>query len=949
MRIKKNMSKKHSCIFILAMMLAITSCNKNSELSEIATSNIEPNTSIETSTSFISTTNSANSFIETSLTNIPTSNIEKQAISKNGKSNNYIVIDDIVYYTDRETGIYSISTQGYNLKKISNEVPWKIFVKDDEIIFATDNLYAIKTNGSNIRKIANLPTEIYDFQVYNDNIYYTIDNTSNYFERLDLYKVSLDGKNQKLILKGIENYCFDENNNLFYMEVVDKNREIPEDPYGNSYNFNIFNITTETQKTITSLLEEDELASGISDMFYSNGLIFFITSGHTDSNSFYCVKEDGGNLKLINYCVYKFIIYNNDYYVETYDLGIGRHQLYKYEKKDFLNSENLKENIEKYEIEYNIIDFQIFNNKLYTSKNNYWFISDLDGANKRILADFNSLNVPVDNDMFSYTFTYFNNYPILYVDDEYTYFLGGYIKNDSTKFCTINLETGEKEIYYSNKVVTEDWQSAYDKFLNSLIARYDVDFYPREVSLMDLNNDNIPELILLSSLDNSYYSEITKLNIYTFDKTKKQILEVEEVMNFDAKNSIFYIDSKNKNLYLSSNNNISHLQLKNNKLVKTEFLTEQKQVNQSDDGIKYFSYEYKKDGKDIDYDTFIKTIQIFDKLKLKDVWDCMYENKWIYDKNENYINTTEKPFYIDGSIGIVRQDDEFIYYTDKYGGALYSKHKTNNTTHKILQLDGEYEYISNFEIINKGIIFNKSKGKTYFIDKQGTKLEIVLEQECYIGNIKLEGDLIYYYLSDKNFEYKGLYRTNLLTKETTQILNQPVRDFVFYNDQIYFFEERKEEGFYIDSPSKPVTISKANKDGSNYERIKDIITSGTIYVDEKGIYYNDYDASKMGFPYLYLISHDGKNIKTLVKDNCSLVYFRDNVIYYSDYSNTLYKINKDGTNKILLVNNASIIDISVYNDYIYFLEFYNTLGNQYSYSYYRMKKEGSDKTLIAKY
>ncbi len=873
-------------------------------------------------------------------------NISSQ--NRNGKSNKHIVIDDMVYYI-KSDNIYSMTIKGDNFKKISPEENvndiyiYSIFVKGDELIFASDNLYAIKTDGKSIRKIVNLPTEVDDFYVYDDFIYYGIYNYIN--ESYDIYRVSLNGENQKLLIKDVKTYCFDGNNNLVYIKLVDtKDKE-------SYFDVNIFNTTTEKEKISTKFYVPEYLY--MYDMYVYNNILFL------NANScFYGLKLNEDNLQSLKEImnsgyVENFAVYNDDYYFMPYIGHDGPCNLFKYTQKDILNILN-NNYVDSYLclLENYIDSFQIFNNQLYIQKADLWFVSNINNSNKSIISDFNSNFMPL------------NLYPILYADNNYTYFLGGNLKNNGKEITYIDLESGKKQTHSSNSIKIEPWQNAYNEFLNNLYV-YD------NFILKDLNNDNIPELIVLSS-DYTFSSDILTMDIYTYDGEVKHLTK----FSYTDKPRIFYVDS-NK-IYISTlvnegitNRKISRLEFKDNKFVETEFLVEQIKTNTTQEGINFYTYEYKKEGINITYEEFLTYIQRLDLLEFKNIWDYYYNPKWIYSKNESYINSDKSSkdllFTENAFSGTVLEEGDFIYYISDNYKTLYSKHKDDNISLKVVDKGNiKGSSLNDFSVSNEGIIFRLYDMGFYYIDSNRTKIEKVLDFDDYYKlNIK-DGWLYYCSNNNSNSTSNGLFKKNLKTKEVIKLINKPIEDYVFYEDEIYIVEQYNHklndtyelESFYsnLPNPNKLVTLSKINKNGSSYKSIGNTLIyrdhysryDNLIYVDETGIYFTNAPTYYSdGYLNAYKMNHDGKNITLLVSDDCHIIYFKKDGIYYiNDSKEVLYKTNKDGSNKTIVLNRKDDTfadELWIVNDYIFFaLEGYNR-------GLYRIKKDGSQMMYLDSY
>lgn len=263
---------------------------------------------------------------------------------------------------------------------------------------------------------------------------------------------------------------------------------------------------------------------------------------------------------------------------------------------------------------------------------------------------------------------------------------------------------------------------------------------------------------------------------------------------------------------------------------------------------------------------------------------------------------------------------------------------------------------------NYGSIIDVVDGWVYYVDQSiGQPIsrgiykiknnEVVrVTNDNYIIDAVFYKGAIYYALGPKmadNYIVKsGLYKVDIDGKNKVQLSDQQVNNINIDKDCIYYSGESSvTEGnrISIENPG----IFKMNTDGTSRIKIYDK-SAQFLKVSEDNIYFsNSGDEDK-----LYKISTDGRNIKKLNDDNSWDIKVNDNWIYYTNNPydghiarilpldqtrGNIYKITIDGKNRTKLNSEASRL-VEVLDGWIYY-------GN-WSDKLYKIKLDGSNKSVV---
>lgn len=311
---------------------------------------------------------------------------------------------------------------------------------------------------------------------------------------------------------------------------------------------------------------------------------------------------------------------------------------------------------------------------------------------------------------------------------------------------------------------------------------------------------------------------------------------------------------------------------------------------------------------------------------------------------------------IEGNLGLVAADNEWIYYTD---GGLYKMSKDNLNKIKLSDNIGfnytyidNYLYYCNFEDESKLYRFNLDT-------KENTK--VLDESVSYYIN---EGYIYYTNLRDEK-----IYRVNLEGHNREKIADYKLDSFIVKDNWIYGVVLDLKNGvklykvrtdgtglskisdnatfsnifahedwiFYINAKDNRA-LYKVKMDGSENVKVTDSMGIETIRYSDDSIYFID----KCRDNYLYEIDTNSSNISPVSNDRMRYITIIDDWIFYTDtiHNNGLYKIKKDGTKKTKITDDNVVSGFTIYGDWIYYSN-RSKRGRQY-----RIKTDGSKKEVI---
>jgi uncharacterized protein involved in tolerance to divalent cations len=301
-----------------------------------------------------------------------------------------------------------------------------------------------------------------------------------------------------------------------------------------------------------------------------------------------------------------------------------------------------------------------------------------------------------------------------------------------------------------------------------------------------------------------------------------------------------------------------------------------------------------------------------------EITECKHKNSLSYSKNKiimNYKYLKKAEGDSQGNIlnkGFVAKSGNWVYGTlDGYG--------LSKLNLKDLKIQKIYEgTVSNIYIIGKNIYFlnciqNKNSTSQNYISrinegqKQATRLIRTGVESFYI----YKGSIYYYITKEKGKgEYYSIVKTNLDGKNQKILYKQYIKNYSFpyitlfsVNSKfLYFLKDGKSQLVKYDMEKKKIIDISKLLHKSGIKQIEKFIMDG------QNIFFNVFRK-----PLLYKLSIDGKKLKLINNDSIIDSFNIDNKwVYFSSYKsndpkNKIYKMNKDGKNKM------KISDIDGYN------------------------------------
>jgi len=263
---------------------------------------------------------------------------------------------------------------------------------------------------------------------------------------------------------------------------------------------------------------------------------------------------------------------------------------------------------------------------------------------------------------------------------------------------------------------------------------------------------------------------------------------------------------------------------------------------------------------------------------------------FVEDSNYIYYNnfSGDKKLYEmnkDGSNKVKLSDDE-PYYINVYDGYIYySNYIDENKIYRI-KTDGKGrtklsdDKISSYINVVDGYIYYADKNDFMYKMKLDGSGKVKLTEDC-VQDINVSNGWIYYMNGSDN---GNMYKMDINGSNETELTNETVDDVIVDGNSIYYTK--------WDSDG----IFKMNLNGRDETKIYD--KGGAINVSGKYIYFSFNCA-------IYRIDLNGENVIKLVECKpIDYINVLDNSVYFVDLINkdkgNLYKINIDGTNKIML-------------------------------------------------
>lgn len=239
------------------------------------------------------------------------------------------------------------------------------------------------------------------------------------------------------------------------------------------------------------------------------------------------------------------------------------------------------------------------------------------------------------------------------------------------------------------------------------------------------------------------------------------------------------------------------------------------------------------------------------------------QGEWVYFKNE--------------------KDNKKIYKMKNDGS---SKTKVADYAPTRMMVSGDWIYFTHFrEPISRENMFS-IKADLYKVKTDGTGLQLLLEQKQF-GRMSVSGEWIYYsILSDGPMVYKVR-----MDGTENQVAFQKMWNFDILGSKIYFHEETY--GVNLDFYEMSLDGRDRRKLMTRFLPFYQLLPNNLIYTTEEGVWERPLDNPDTPVK----LSNSGCRQAVLVSDTTMLCQLNKD--------DKLYRMNKDGTNKTLLIDENS--------------------------------------------
>lgn len=196
-------------------------------------------------------------------------------------------------------------------------------------------------------------------------------------------------------------------------------------------------------------------------------------------------------------------------------------------------------------------------------------------------------------------------------------------------------------------------------------------------------------------------------------------------------------------------------------------------------------------------------------------------------------------------------------------------------TENCIQSDGKKFYVTGFSNYEDGGVYSTNAGNT----KKGTKIS-----DIHPTRLLLQGDYLYIMsgfgsINDMPNENYGTWRIKTNGKDEVSIFDYCPSYLVFSGDMMYYTNEDR-------------MICSANLDGSNETVFEDAIVNGGLNVSEDYIFF-----ISSGSQTIYRMNKDGSGMMELNTDRSGSLNIVGEWIFYEnqDYDYEIYKMSFDGS------------------------------------------------------
>jgi len=283
----------------------------------------------------------------------------------------------------------------------------------------------------------------------------------------------------------------------------------------------------------------------------------------------------------------------------------------------------------------------------------------------------------------------------------------------------------------------------------------------------------------------------------------------------------------------------------------------------------------------------------------------------------------------------VKEKDGVIYYLDLWDEKTL--HAYNTITKSNYRLTTEK--VDNFSIIGDYIYYNSVtllvNNDTYRINiKNGESQELVNKYDS--TNIVSDNKYLYYVERNASGVATAIHKSNLDGTDDYLIFNYGADNLILNNNTLYFCAKPNavQTIMKIENVSKITTPQEKICVNSDYASDVFTIYNNNIYFRRNyGLAWKFHKLAKMDL--------NGSNYEDLIVEGTdpTEIVVKDNYIYYVNSAETandfnIYKCNLDGTNKEKITNNCYPSSICLFQDNIYYVNYYliGTMGDSYLYS-----------------
>lgn len=307
--------------------------------------------------------------------------------------------------------------------------------------------------------------------------------------------------------------------------------------------------------------------------------------------------------------------------------------------------------------------------------------------------------------------------------------------------------------------------------------------------------------------------------------------------------------------------------------------------------------------------------------------------KGIYSIKSDNTDITKAQKISDDFANKIWSNNNWLYYADysdnNGNGAFFRVNKTGTDKQKVsdnnlryLNFDGDNIYYS--EYISSD---NPKNFLIYKMNGDGTsKQQIGSARGIYLQKVD---NYIYYLNVDDNYR---IYRISTDGLYNQLISNDPAIDYMKVSgDFIYYCNSDDNDSIY-----------RIRKDGTQRQKLN-FDNSKNVNIVGNYIYYGLADENNSDS--LYKMEIDGSNKKLLSSVDCSTaIKVKDDYIYCSGYnSKGIYSIKTDGSSYKLINNSSNIVSLNTIGNWIY----YGTIDpTSMEVNLYRMKLDGSSNQKI---